>query len=122
MMADTTWPWQGWLAGGVLNSLAADPGIGKTIVAMNLARVLWNGDALARRLGQPFPAGTRTLWVPADQHYQQLDRPGRGYGMPGESLLFNAPADEPTGGRDLDDRGGPRRRWRRPSGPSPRAW
>ena len=39
LVADTSWPWPGWLAGGVLNTLAADPGVGKTILAMNLARI-----------------------------------------------------------------------------------
>jgi hypothetical protein len=103
--ADTTWPWKGWLAGGVLNSLAADPGIGKTIVAMNLARALWKGTPWPDGSDNPFPAGTRIMWIPADQHCQQLADLAEDYGMPGESLLFNAPADDPTatGGRDLDD-------------------
>src|SRR5262245_42359538 len=41
LITDANWPWPGWLAGGALTSLAADPGIGKTLLAMTLARHLW---------------------------------------------------------------------------------
>lgn len=44
LVADTRWPWPGWLAAGVLNALAADPGTGKTIMAADLARRLWFGE------------------------------------------------------------------------------
>ena len=37
-IVDASWPWRGWVAGGALTSLAADPGIGKTLLAMSLAR------------------------------------------------------------------------------------
>jgi hypothetical protein len=103
MAADTSWPWPGWLAGGVLNALAADPGVGKTILAMNLARVLWEGRPWPDGQKNPSAAGTKTLWVPGDRHYPQLIELADRYGLPGEALLFNAPADDPTTGLDLDD-------------------
>jgi hypothetical protein len=103
MVADTSWPWPGWLAGGVLNSLAADPGVGKTILAMNLARVLWHGRDWPDSGSNPFPAGTRTLWVPGDRHYTQLLDLAARYGLADDALLFNAPADKPVDGLDLDD-------------------
>jgi hypothetical protein len=103
MVTDTSWPWPGWLAAGVINSLAADPGVGKTLLAMNLARVLWHGWPWPDGQTNPFPAGTKTLWVPGDRHYTQLiDLAGR-YDLPGEALLFNAPPDRPGDGLDLDE-------------------
>ena len=43
MISGIRWTWAQWLASGVLNTLASNPGEGKTILAMNLARVLWEG-------------------------------------------------------------------------------
>ena len=103
MVSDTSWPWPGWLAGGVLNTLAADPGVGKTILAMNLARILWQARPWPDGQPNPFPAGTKTLWVPGDRHYPQLIDLAARYGLPGEAMLFNAPPAEPTAGLDLDN-------------------
>jgi hypothetical protein len=103
LVADTKWPWPGWLAAGVLNALAADPGTGKTIMAADLARRLWFGQPWPDAQPNPLPERTRTLWVPGDRHYVQLiDLAGK-YGLPDEAVLFNAPGADPTAGLDLDD-------------------
>ena len=103
LVADTRWPWPGWLAAGVLNALAADPGTGKTIMAADLARRLWFG--LPWPDGQPatFPEKTRTLWVPGDRTFGQLLDLARAYGLPDEAMLLNASPSDPTAGLDLDD-------------------
>ena len=103
LVADTRWPWPGWLAAGVLNALAADPGTGKTIMATDLARRLWFGEPWPDNQANPFPEGTRTLWVPGDRHYAQLIDLAAKYGLPDEAMLFNATAEDPTAGLDLDD-------------------
>jgi hypothetical protein len=103
LIAETEWPWPGWLAGGVLNTLASHPGEGKTILAMNLARVLWNGRPWPDGAANQLPARTRTLWVPGDRHYPQLIELAGRYGLPDEALLFNASADNPADGYDLDE-------------------
>jgi hypothetical protein len=105
IVADTQWPWPGWLASGVLNALAADPGTGKTIMAADIARRLWFGLSWPDNQANPLPEGTRTLWVPGDRHYVQLSDLATGYGLPGEAILFNAPVADPTAGLDLDDPG-----------------
>ncbi len=103
LITDASWPWPGWLAGGALTSLAADPGIGKTLLAMTLARTLWMGGPWPDGQANPMPAQTRTLWVPGDHHYPQLlDLAGQ-YGLPDEAVVLNATRDAPTGGHDLDD-------------------
>ena len=103
LVADASWPWRGWLAGGVLNSLAADPGIGKTLLAMTLARILWTARPWPDGQANPFPEGTRTLWVPGDHHYNQMLDLASDYGLPDEAILLNADAAAPIGGQDLDD-------------------
>ena len=102
-LASTIWPWPGWLVGGALNTLASDPGDGKTILAMNLARILWNGWPWPDGATNPMPAGTKTLWVPGDRHHRQILDLTERYGMPDEAVLFNARSREPAGGYDLDD-------------------
>jgi hypothetical protein len=103
LVADTQWPWPGWLAAGVLDALAADPGTGKTIFAFSLALALWFKRPWPDGQANPFPRGTRTLWVPADRHYPQLLDLADKFGLPDEALLFNAPVGDPTAGLDLDD-------------------
>ncbi len=103
LITETVWPWPGWLAGGVLNTLASHPGEGKTILAMNLARILWNGWTWPDGAANPLPARTKTLWIPGDRHYPQLIELAGRYGLPDEALLFNAAADNPADGYDLDE-------------------
>jgi hypothetical protein len=103
LFADTTWPWPGWLAGGSLNALASDPGIGKTLLAMTLARTLWTRGPWPDGQDCPFPERTPTLWLPDDYQYPQLLEVAARYGLPDEAMLFNATSDEPLGGLDLDD-------------------
>ncbi len=103
IMADTPWPWPGWLAAAVLNSLAADPGIGKTILAMSLAVILWFRRPWPDGQPNPFPEGTKTLWVPGDHHYAQLLDLASKYGLPDDAVLLNSTEDSPTDGLNLDD-------------------
>jgi hypothetical protein len=103
LMADTPWRWPGWLAPGALNALAADPGVGKTLLAMTLAVILWHRRPWPDGQPNPFPERTKTLWVPGDHHYAQLLDVATKYGLPDEAILLNASEDSPTGGLDLDD-------------------
>ena len=103
LVADDQWFWKGWLAVGVLNALAADPGTGKTVMAADLARRLWFKLPWPDGQENGWPEGTRTLWVPGDRHYTQLLGLADKFGLPDAAMLFNAPASDPTAGLDLDD-------------------
>jgi hypothetical protein len=103
MIGSTAWPWPAWLAAGVLNGLASDPGVGKTILAMDLAEILWFRRPWPDGQENPFPTATKTLWVPGDRHYSQLLDLAAQHSLPDEALLLNAPTSDPTGGLDLDD-------------------
>jgi hypothetical protein len=102
LVTEARWLWRWWLAAGVLNALAADPGTGKTILAFEIARCLWFRKDFPDGQPNEMPEGTRTLWVPGDRHYAQLIELGGTLGLPDEAILFNAPASDPTGGLDLD--------------------
>jgi hypothetical protein len=99
------WLWPGWLAGGAMTALASDAGIGKTLLALTLARAIWTGGRWPDGQENPLPAKTKTLWVPGDQHYHQLLEVGHAYGIPDEAILLNRPAHDPIGDLDLDDQG-----------------
>ena len=98
-----SWLWKGWMALGVLNAVAADPGVGKTRFAMDLARRLWFG--LPWPDGQPAtqPAGTRTLWVQGDRNFAEMLQAARDFGLPDEAVALGSAPDEPFGSLDLDD-------------------
>jgi hypothetical protein len=97
------WLWKGWIALGVLNAVAADPGIGKTRFAMDLARRLWLG--LPWPDGQPNtrPAGTKTLWVQGDRNFAEMLQLVRDYGLPEDAVALGSGPAEPFGSLDLDD-------------------
>jgi hypothetical protein len=103
VVAESHWPWVGWLTSGVLHALAADPGTGKTIMTFDLVHRLYFERPWPD--GQPpsMPKGTRTLWVPGDRHFVQLTELASRFGLPDEALLLNAPQADPTIGLDLDD-------------------
>ena len=100
---DLTWPWPGWLASGVLNVLASDPGCGKTTLCAWLARRIWLREPWPDGQDNPFPERTPTLWVAADRHFAQLMELAASFGLPDEAMFFNAPTHDPTSGLDLDD-------------------
>src|SRR5271157_6098772 len=99
------WLWKGWLALGVLNAVAADPGVGKTRFALDLARRLW--DALPWPDEQPneLPAETRTLWVQGDRNFAEMLQAARDFGLPDEAVTLGSSPDEPFGSLNLDDPG-----------------
>lgn len=103
VVANQTYLWPGWIAGGVLNALAAEPGTGKTRFALDLARRLWFG--LPWPDGQPnhWPTETRTLWIQGDRNFAEMLQAARDFGLPEEAVALGSSPDDPTGGLDLDD-------------------
>jgi hypothetical protein len=103
IVSSQPWLWKGWLALGVLNAVAADPGIGKSRFALDLARRLWSG--LPWPDGQPneLPAGTRTLWVQGDRNFAEMLQAATDFGLPPEAVCLGSSPDEPFGSLDLDD-------------------
>ncbi len=86
-----------------MTALASDPGVGKTLLAMTLARAFYSARPWPDGHAASFPAATRTLWVAGDHHFGQLTEVAAACGLSAESILLNGSADEPTGRLFLDD-------------------
>jgi hypothetical protein len=103
IMSNQPWLWKGWIASGVFNALASDPGIGKTRFALDLARRLWFGLPWPDGQQNPYPAGTRTLWIQGDRNFAEMLQAARDFGLPEEAVVLGSSKDDPTGSLDLDD-------------------
>jgi hypothetical protein len=95
--------WPGWLVRGHFNLLSSHPKIGKTHLALDLARRI--DFALLWPDGQPpsFSEGSRTLWICGDRHQDELRERAAAFGLPPEAVRLNAYPDDPYSGWDLDD-------------------
>jgi AAA domain len=102
VMAYSQWLWEGYIPAARLAGIAAYEGVGKTRLAMDLARRLW--FALPWPDGQPatFPERTPTLWVCADGQQDDLAAIAEAMGLPDEALYFNTVPSEPYGGTEMD--------------------
>ena len=87
-VSSQAWLWKGWLAQGVLNVLASDPGVGKTRFTLDLSRQLYH--ALPWPDGQPntLPAGSRTLWVQGDRNFAEVLQAARDFSLPEEAVVL----------------------------------
>jgi hypothetical protein len=101
--SESRWLWHRYIPAARIVGIAAFEGVGKTRLAMDLARRVFNGDAWPD--GQPptFPAGTPTLWVCADGQQDDLAAAAEAFGMPDEAIYFNTVPEDPYGGNELDE-------------------
>lgn len=103
VISDEPWLWPDWLVAAHMTVLAAEPGVGKTRLALDLCRRLWGAlpwpdGELATR-----PPGTASLWVATDRNFPQIAKVSALYGLPDEAVYFNAPPEDPCGGLNLDN-------------------
>jgi hypothetical protein len=97
--------WPRWIVRGHFNLLSSHPKIGKTHVALDLARRIYFGLAWPDNQLATFPEETRTLWVCGDRHQDELRERAAAFGLPPEAILLNASPEDPYGGWDLDNPG-----------------
>jgi hypothetical protein len=95
--------WLSWLVKNHFNLLSSDPKIGKTRLALEVARRIYSGEPWPDQQPATFPAGTKTLWVCGDRHQDELRERAAAFGLPPEAVLLNADDDEPYAGWDLDN-------------------
>ena len=102
ILAQTRWTWEGWIPAGRIIGVAAFEGIGKTRFLLDLARRIYFGEQWPD--GQPatLPLGTRTLWLCADGHQDELAEMLPAFGLPDDAVVFPAPPGEPYDGTDID--------------------
>jgi hypothetical protein len=95
--------WKNWITRAHFTLLSSDPKIGKTHLALDLARRIYFGDQWPDGQDPTFSAGTVTLWIPGDRHQDELKDRAATFGLPPEAVRLNAPAENPYSGWDLDD-------------------
>jgi hypothetical protein len=98
------WAWRYWALRGALAGVVADPGVGKTRVVCDWCKRLWTKDAMPDGTDNPFPPGTKTLWLLYDRNWRGLIRNARAFGLPLESIILPAQKDQPLFLPDFDDR------------------
>jgi hypothetical protein len=97
--------WPRWIVRGHFNLLSSDVKIGKTHLAIDLARRIFFGLAWPDNQPATFPEGAKTLWVCGDRHQDEVRDRAADFGLPPEAIQLNASPAEPYGGWDLDDPG-----------------
>ena len=95
--------WLNWIVRAHFTLLSSDPKIGKTHLALDLARRLWFGLPWPDNQPATFPTGTTTLWVCGDRHQDELRERAAAFGLPPDAVRLNALPGNPYGGWDLDD-------------------
>jgi hypothetical protein len=103
IVANQLWLWTGWIALGVLNVLASDPGIGKTRFALDVARRLYFGLPWPGNQTNTLPAGSLTLWIQGDRNFAEMLQCARDFGLPDDAVVLGSSPDEPMGSLNLDD-------------------
>lgn len=98
----TRWAWKGWIQLGATTCLAAEPGVGKTRLAMDIAKRLWHGLPWPDGQLATFPPGTKTLWVPADNQWAEMADVPEQMGIPLEAVVLNSTKANPFSGTNLD--------------------
>jgi hypothetical protein len=94
--------WTPWLVRGHFNLLTSDPKVGKTHLALDLARRIWFGLPWPDSQDPTLPPGTATLWICGDRHQDELRERAPAFGLPLEAIWLNARPEQPYGGCDLD--------------------
>lgn len=99
--AGIEWIWEGWIQKAVLTLLAAEGGTGKTRFCLDLCRRIANGLPWPDGAPPTFPAGSPTLWIPADGNHAELAENPSKFGFPPELIFLNTSKTELYGGTEL---------------------
>lgn len=97
------WAWTGYIPAARVAGLAAFEGIGKTRLALDLARRIERADNWPDNQPPTFAKGTPTLWVCSDGQQDDLAETAAAFGLPDEAIILNTTVEEPYGGTDIDD-------------------
>ena len=105
MRLETTapWTWKAWLPSARVVGIAAGEGVGKTRLAMDLARRVWHGEPWPDGQPMTLPPESPTLWVAADGQHTELAQSLPAMNMPPEAIIFPTTPDDPFGGVSLDE-------------------
>jgi hypothetical protein len=103
VMGAETWAWELWVQIAALAAVVADAGLGKTFVVTDWCWRLWEGLPMPDGTPNPFPKGTKTLWLLYDRNWHGLIRNAKGMGLPREAILLPTHKKKPLWLPDFDD-------------------
>ena len=98
--ADVDWLWPSWIPRGMVTLFGAAPGAGKSLVALDLARRVIQGEPFPD--GAPPAEGARVLIVDAEGAPALLNQRARAWGIDSQRLFLM-----PVAGGELDPYGQP---------------
>lgn len=98
----TRWAWRLWIQVGMITCVAAEPGVGKTRLLMDIARRIYRGLPWPDGSDPTFPVGSKTLWIPADGQWAEVSDIPTEFGFERDAVLLNAKKSNPFLGTDLD--------------------
>jgi len=102
-MSSIRWNCEGWIPASRIVGIAALEGTGKSRFELDLCRrvhlgLLWHdGQKIT------IPKRSPSLWVCADGQHDEIADMAAEFGLPGESIILPAPADDPYANTSLDD-------------------
>lgn len=99
--SEVRWAWELWIPIGVLTALAAPAGTGKTRFCCDLLRRIRHGLPWPDGREITLPPDSRSLWVVADNHHDQLVELAVKWGL-ADVLRLNASKSDPYGGVILE--------------------
>lgn len=101
LMAVESWVWPLWIPQAALTLVAAEAGTGKTRFCFDLARRTWYGTRWPDESPIGTVAGGKTLWVVADNQWQEMCDVAADFGIPDEAVVLNSSAADPYAGTSL---------------------
>ena len=66
MLSDVTWLWESWVPRGMLTLFGAPPGAGKSMIALDLAKMVMHGTPFPNGGHNPYTEGAPVIYVDAE--------------------------------------------------------
>jgi hypothetical protein len=100
VLGDISWDWEGWIAAGFAHLIVAEPGVGKSMLALR--------TSASYLLGWPWPDGTpfrgetgMVLWCETEAGHAPNRERAKAWGLPTERILY--PVENPLDSISLQD-------------------
>jgi hypothetical protein len=102
LQSEITWVWPGWIPAARVVGVAGFEGIGKTRLCLDLCRRAYHGLPWPDNQPPTFKPGTRSVWMCADAHHDELAEIMPAFKLPDDAVVFPAPPESPYDCTDLD--------------------
>jgi hypothetical protein len=101
-LGESGWGWDLWVQRGALTGVLSDAGIGKTRFVTEVCKRLYLGEPMPDGTANPFPPGTRTLWLLYDHNWRGLIRNAEAFGLPTDAIILPTRKEKPLWLPDFD--------------------